>query len=115
MTVNTQGMAGEAGQEQKVDGHWLTRHVLGRMAARRIPVPAIRAVLTFGRRVHVRGATIRAIGRREVARLRRCGVDLAPHEGLHVVCGSDGAVLTAYRNRDFRGLRPRRRARRTRR
>jgi hypothetical protein len=73
-----------------------------------------RAALAYGRRVHVRGATIRAIGRREVARYRSHGIDLAMYEGVQVVCGSDGAVLTAYRNRDFRGLRPRRcRLRRT--
>jgi hypothetical protein len=77
------------------------------MTARRIPARAIGAALAYGRRAHVRGATIRAIGRREVARYRAQGIDLARYEGVQVVCGHDGAVLTAYRNRDFRGLRPR--------
>jgi hypothetical protein len=88
--------------------HGVTRHAWERMTARRIPARAVAAALTYGRRAHVRGATIRAIGRREVARYRAQGIDLAQYEGVQVVCGHDGAVLTAYRNRSFRGLRPKR-------
>jgi len=89
-------------------GYRVTRHAWERLTARRIPTSALQAALTYGRKAHVRGATIRAIGRREVARYRSHRTDLAMYEGLQVVCGHDGAVLTAYRNRDFRGLRPRR-------
>ena len=32
-------------------------------------------------------------------------IDLRPFAGLHVVCAPSGAVLTAYRNHDFRSLR----------
>jgi hypothetical protein len=87
--------------------HRVTRHARERMTARRIPAQAIDAALVYGRTVHVRGATIRAIGRREIARCRAQGIDLADYEGVQVVCGHDGTVLTAYRNRDFRRLRPR--------
>jgi len=85
----------------------LTRHARNRMAARRLAVAAIRAALEFGRVAYVRGARIHAIGRKEIDRYRRIGLDLAQFEGVQVVCGHDGAILTAYRNRDFRGLRPR--------
>jgi len=63
------------------------------------------AALAFGRKVHIRGACVHVIGRREVERYRRIGIALDASEGVQVVCGPDGAVLTAYRNRDFPGLR----------
>ncbi len=85
--------------------HRLTRHAHTRMAARRLSPSAIDAVLRYGRAVHVRGARIHAIGRREVARYLGVGVDLSAYEGIQVVCSPGGLVLTAYRNRDFRGLR----------
>ncbi len=76
------------------------------MNARRIPAAAVEMALLFGRESHVRGATLYAIGRREVERLGETGVDLRRYEGIQVVCAEDDVVVTAYRNRDFRGLRP---------
>ena len=53
-------------------------------------------------------AAIYAIGRKEVERLGRSGVDVAEYEGVQVVCTPDSsAILTVYRNSDFRGLKPR--------
>jgi hypothetical protein len=70
-------------------------------------VAAIEAALEYGRVVYVRGAEIHVIGRKEVFRYRRHGIDLREYEGVHVVCRpGSGLILTAYRNRDFRGLRP---------
>lgn len=83
----------------------LTDHARQRMNMRRISSSAIVAVLRYGRVAIVRGAVIYAIGRKEVERFAVEGIDLAPHEGVQVVCSHDGAILTAYRNRDFRGLR----------
>jgi hypothetical protein len=90
----------------------LTRHAWRRTSARRVAAAAIEAALAYGRVLHVRGAEIHVIGRKEVFRYRCHGIDLRRYEGIHVVCrpGSD-FVLTAYRNRDFRGLRPHRRNR----
>jgi hypothetical protein len=85
--------------------HPLTHHAQIRIGARRIPLPAVQAALAFGRKVHIRGACVHAIGRREVERYRRVGIGLDACDGVQVVCGPDGAVLTVYRNRDFRGLR----------
>lgn len=90
--------------------HLLTRHATSRIDARRIR-QGVEAALRFGRVVHVRGARIYALGRKEVRKHARQGVNLGPHEGIQVVCSPDGAVLTAYRNRDFRGLKPRGRRR----
>ena len=85
----------------------LTRHAWQRMTARGMSLAAIEAAIEYGRAVHVRGATVSALGRKEVERCRRRGVDLSRYEGIHVVCSPKGMILTVYRNRDFRGLRPR--------
>ena len=84
----------------------LTEHARMRLGARRIPTTAVEMALLFGRERHVRGATLFAIGRREVKRLVETGVDLKAYEGIQVVCVENDVVVTAYRNRDFRGLRP---------
>ena len=96
-------------------GHALTRHAARRMQQRALSADMLREVLAFGREVHSRGATIYAVGRKEVAIARRDGIDLAGAEHVHVVCTAEGTVLTAYRNRDFRDLRsePRRSRRRS--
>ena len=90
----------------------LTYHAHRRMAARRLSSETVTAVLTFGRSIHARGAEIRVIGRKEIARYRPQGVDLTPFEGVQLVCAQDGTIITMYRNRDLRRLRPHKRARR---
>ena len=88
----------------------LTAHALTRMNERHIPVNAVQAALRHGRVFHIRGAEVHAIGQKDVLRYRQHGVDLAAYEGVQIVCAPDGrTVLTVYRNRDFRGLRPRHR------
>jgi len=99
-------------QSNPETGTRLTKHAWQRMGARGLREAAVRAALDYGRVVHVRGAAIYAIGRKEVSRCQRHGIDLSRYEGIQVVCMPYGTVLTAYRNRDFRGLRPRRRRRR---
>lgn len=86
----------------------LTNHARARMATRSISRTAIEAAVAFGRCVSTRGAQIFAIGRKEVERYRRDGIDLGRFEGTQVVVSANGAVMTAYRNRNFKGLRRRR-------
>lgn len=64
-------------------------------------------MLEYGRRVYVRGVKSHVIGRKEVRSFLRKGIELANFEGIHVVCNIEGTIMTTYRNRDFRGLRPR--------
>ena len=85
------------------------------MSARRLSFNGVQRVLDYGRVVHARGSTIYAVGKKEVTRLRAAGIDLTTEEGVQVVCSNSGTVMTAYRNHDLRGLRPRRRRRRQRR
>lgn len=86
-------------------GTRLTQHAAARMAHRSISSEVIESVIEFGRVVFTRGAMIHAIGRNEVVRYRQEDIDLSDCEGVQVVCSTDGAVLTVYRNHDFRGLR----------
>jgi len=87
----------------------LSKHAHERMTTRLISRTAIEAALEFGRCVEIRGAQIFAIGRKEVEKYRRDGVDLREFEGTQVVVTVSGAVMTVYRNSDFRSLRTRRR------
>lgn len=87
----------------------LSRHAWERMSGRGLSPAAIRRVINFGRVAYVRGATIYAVGRKEVERFEQDGIDLADVEGVQVVCSDSGVIMTVYRNHDFRGLRPRRR------
>jgi hypothetical protein len=85
----------------------ITEHARKRMKQRQIRDAAVFAALDFGRCVHVRGAVIYAIGRKEVKKFAYEGIDLSEHAGVQVVCTTTGAVLTVYRNQDFRGIRTR--------
>lgn len=76
------------------------------MQQRGINQAAVEAALDFGREIFTRGAIVYAIGRREIERFDDEGIDLAEYDGIQVVCSHDGSVLTAYRNRNFRYLRP---------
>lgn len=89
------------------NNHELTRHAWARMCGRSLSPDMVRRVLNCGRVAHVRGATIYAVGRKEIKRFGDEGMDLSDVEGVQVVCSEGGAVMTVYRNRDFRGLRPR--------
>ncbi len=93
----------------------LTRHAWERMSGRGLSPAAIRFVLTYGRAAHIRGATIYVVGRREVEDYRQDGIELSSVEGVQVVCTDSGLILTVYRNRDLRGLRPNSRRNRRRR
>ena len=98
-----------ANHDGLMSGYILTDHALQRMTGRRITLSEINDVLAYGRKTHTRGAAVYAIGRKEIAYYRQFGTDLTELDGLQVVCNQEGVVMTAYRNKDFRGLRPRRR------
>ncbi len=83
----------------------LTKHARKRMGARRLSPEAVQAALEHGRIIRVRGAEIYAVGRKEVEKLSREGIDLSQFEGVQVVCSPDGAILTVYRNRDLSRIR----------
>lgn len=100
------GIAVSAGNSNRIVDV-LTHHARKRMGMRGISSSAIQAALDYGRVVHTRGADIFVIGRKEVVRLAKSSIDVSDYEGVQVVCAAGGPILTVYRNKNFRGLRPR--------
>lgn len=90
----------------------LTRHAEERMSQRRIPVEAVCAALDYGHVYRTRGAVIYALTRRAADQCRNDGSAITKLDGLQVVCGDSGSIVTVYRNRDFRSLKPQGRVRR---
>ena len=90
---------------QNANSHIVTHHACEQMAARGISQDAIQAALAFGKEVYTRGAIIYALGKKEAKRAYHEAGDLSRFSGVQVVCSHRGIVLTAYRNRNFRGLR----------
>jgi len=94
-----------------LEGIHLSDHARTRMAQRGLRAAAILAAIDYGREVRTRGAWFHVIGRKDIARARTLGVDLSKYEGVHVLRGEDGGVITVYRNKNL-DLRPRTRRRR---
>ena len=86
-----------------------SEHALDRMRERGITIEGVFQAMSFGRIFYRRGAIIYVIGKKEVGRCERDGVDLREHEGIHVLTSRNGDVMTVYRNRSLSRLRPRRR------
>lgn len=80
----------------------LTGHAARRATGRRIPVAGIEAAVRFGRRWRENKAWYYRLDRRSLKRARRRGEDLSRHEGITVVMGDEGRVITVWRNRTGR-------------
>lgn len=96
-------------------GFHLTAHAWVQMTARAIPAEGVKVALAYGRKVRVRGARHYALGRREIDRAKRSGLDFRQYEGIQVVASAEQPIIyTVYRNRNFkRTLRATRRPRQT--
>lgn len=82
----------------------LTNHAKDRISGRGIREWQVEQVMLYGRVSHVRSSTVYAVGSKEI---QEYGKFLLPCLGVHVICASDSnVVITTYRNRDLRGLRP---------
>ena len=91
----------------------LTHHAKQRMSQRRIPVEAVCAALDYGHVYRTRGAVIYGLNRRASDQCKKDGLAITKLDGLQVVCAEGGSILTVYRNRNFRSLKPRGRIRRS--
>jgi len=87
----------------------LSEHALERMQQRGISHQAVFQTIAFGRIGRGRGATIYAIGKKEIAEFAKDGIDLSDYEGVHVVMTRRGTVSTVYRNLSVPKLKPRKR------
>lgn len=93
------------------DEHFdLSQHAQVRMAQRSIDLEQVKLVLSYGRMIHSRLARFYVVGRKEIKRLEKAGLDVRNLENIQVVVDEkSNRVLTVYRNKDFRQIRPRRR------
>lgn len=85
-----------------------TEHARARLAQRGISEEMIHLVFEYGREIFTKGALYMVIGRREVRFHAARGVDISRLEGIHLLCPTSayGKVVTAYRNRNLRGVKP---------
>ena len=79
-----------------------TYHAWRRISGRSIPQAGIEAALTYGRYYLNQGRTIYRLDRRSIKKAVSKGVEaswLQSFEGIHVVIGNSGEIVTVYRNR----------------
>ena len=101
---------GESQQDNISEDHLfdsLTNHAWDRMHERGISNEAVFQTIAFGRISRGRGATIYAIGKKEVLKYSKKGIDLTSYEGVHVVMTRVGTISTVYRNLDMPKVKPR--------
>ena len=92
--------------DQSKANYLVSEHAQVRLQQRGISQQNLIAVLRYGRCVHARGANIHVIGKKEIRRYEREGIDLDGMNGLHVVCNvQDKVIMTAYKNHCLKGLR----------
>jgi hypothetical protein len=80
----------------------LTRHARARSARRNVTLDVVDYALAHGRMIQRTGITFYFLGRRDMPPADLCGTGASRLEGIIVLVGPDGAVITVYRNR--RGL-----------
>ena len=80
----------------------MTFHAAVRMQQRRISAAHIDVAIRYGRVFHTRDAEIYVIGLREIRKYRKDPRMTAALNGLHVVCGRSGRIITCYRNMHFK-------------
>jgi hypothetical protein len=76
-----------------------TMHAWRRISGRSISEEGIEAALVHGRRYWNQGREVYRLDRRSIIKAKKYGAELYPYEGVHVVIGDSGEIITAYRNR----------------
>lgn len=84
----------------------ITKHAEVRMNKRGITRQMLELVLMFGRKIYARGVVFYVIGKKEIQRFHKKEAGLKNMEGIQVLTSVDGVVITTYRNRDLRAIRP---------
>jgi len=94
--------------EAKNDEHFcLSAHAEKRMSERAIDLCQVQQAISYGRIIHSRRARFYVIGKKELACLHHQGVEASHLENIQVVVDErSNTILTVYRNRDFRQIRP---------
>ncbi|MBE9396809.1 DUF4258 domain-containing protein [Pontibacterium sp. N1Y112] len=90
------------------DEHFeLSHHAQTRMSQRSINLGEVQSVLQHGRVIHSRRARFYVVGHKDVERFSHAGIDVRALENIQVVVDEiSNRILTVYRNRNFRQIRP---------
>jgi hypothetical protein len=90
------------------DEHFgLSQHALMRMSQRSIDLEQVQLVLSHGKMMHSRRARFYVVGKKDVKRLAKAGLDTQNLENIQVVVEEkSNTIVTVYRNKDFRHIRP---------
>ena len=81
-----------------------TLHAWRRISGRSISQAGIEATLVHGRRYWNQGREVYRLDRRSVLKAKKLGINLGDYEGIHVVIGNNGDIVTAYRNKTGRKI-----------
>ena len=79
-----------------------TYHAWRRISSRSIPEEGIEAAIEYGRYYRNQGRAVYRLDRRSIQKARQNGADsirLRAYEGIHVVIGNQGEIVTVYRNK----------------
>jgi hypothetical protein len=83
-----------------------SRHAILREEQRGISQKQIVLVYKYGRIIHSRRANYHVIGKKEIEMYRSIEPELKEMNGIQLVVSSNGILLTVYRNKDLRKIRP---------
>lgn len=82
-----------------------TDHSLKRLSGRRISDELFDMVVLYGRKFYANSAEVYFVGKKEVKKARRQGIDISKAEGLNVIVqsyGDEKIVITAFKNHSLR-------------
>lgn len=85
---------------------YITFHAEMRMCQRGICANTLELILQFGRKIRSKGATFYVIGKKEIQKYNTIEPKIKDMEGMQVLISAEGTVITTYRNKNLRSIRP---------
>lgn len=82
----------------------LSKHARNKMSRRGISKAAILAALDYGRIIYTRKAMFFILGRKQIKKCLKAGINLSRFNGIQVLCAEDGTIITMYKNKSFKKL-----------
>jgi len=82
-----------------------TEHSLKRLSGRRITDELFDIAIIYGRRFYANSAEVYFVGKKEVEKARRQGIDIRNAEGINVIVqpnGDEKFVITAFKNHSLK-------------
>ncbi|MEL7308192.1 hypothetical protein CWC26_00995 [Pseudoalteromonas sp. S4488] len=83
-----------------------SQHAQIREGQRGISKKQVMLAYQYGRVIHSRRATYYVIGNKEIEKYGSIEPELKAMNGIQLVMSSNGTVMTAFRNKDLRKIRP---------